>query len=189
MSCFELILLALLFVGAVATFAWFQKGRSSQSSPRKEPMTGERIKYKLVHRSIRADADEPHPEGNGYYVLRVNDNKRLSWETLPPGLLSFAVAGALRHQEALQSDAFAPGSSLSLVPEPDNIYDPNAVNVCSPDLSAQAGYVPRELALKVGRALKRGEVARCISMWEEIEQNRRVALRVLIVSKGVDFST
>ena len=189
MSCLELILLACLFFGVIGAFAWFKKTSSSQTSTRKEPATPETVKYRLVHRSIKADADEPLPAGNGYYVLRVNDNKRLGWEALPPGLLSFPVAGTASHQDKLQEDAFAPGSSLSLVLEPDNIYDPNAVKICSPDLSTQVGYVPQELAPKVGKAMKRDEVARCIALWEEAEQNRRVALQVLVVSKGTDFST
>jgi len=189
MSCLELILLASLFFMAIGAFAWFKKTFSSQASTRKEPVTAQTVKYKLVHRSIRADADEPLPAGDGYYVLRVNDNKRLSWEELPPGLLSFTVAGSSRHQDELQKEAFAPGSSLSLALDSDNVYDLNAVKICSPNLSTQIGYVPRELASKVGKAIKRGEVARCISLWEETEQNRRVSLRVLVVSKGIDFST
>ena len=189
MSCLELILLGCLLFGVIGAFAWFKKTSLSQTSARKEAVAAEPVKYRLVHRSIKAEADGPLPTGDGYYVLRVNDNKRIGWETLPPGLLSFAVAGTSRHQDGLQADAFAPGSSLSLVLEPDNIYDPYAIKICSPDLSAQVGYVPRELAPKVGRAIKRGEVTRCISLWEEVEQNRRVALRVLVVSKGIDFST
>jgi len=189
MSCLELILLTVLFFGAIGIYAWVKKTQPSRPSTREKPVTEGTVGYRLVHRSIRSDADEPLPPGNGYYILRVNDNKRLTWATLPPGLLTFAVAGTSRHTDALQSDAFEPGSSLSLSLEPDNAYDPSAVKVCSANLSIQAGYVPRELAPKVGTALRRDEVARCISLWEETEQNRRVSLRVLVVSKGIDFIT
>jgi len=189
MSCFELILLAVLFFGVVGAFAWLKKAPRPLPSTRKGPVAPESVGYKLVHRSIRAESDEPLPSGEGYYVLRVNDNRRLSWAKLPPGLVSFAVAGTSSHEDALQRDIFAPGSNLSLVLETDNVYDPGGVKVCSVDLSTQIGYVPRELAPKVGTALKRKEVARCISLWEETKQNRRVGLRVLVVSKGVDFRT
>ena len=189
MSCFELILLAALFFGAMGVFAWLKKSRKPRLSTRKEPVAAGRLKYKLVHRSIRAESDEPLPIGEGYYVLRINDNRRLGWTMLPSGLVSFPVAGTSSHQDELQRDVFAPGSNLSLVLELDNVYDPGAVKVCSLDLSTHIGYVPRELAPKVGTALKRNEVARCISLWEETQQNRRVGLRVLVVSKGIDFST
>jgi hypothetical protein len=189
MSCLELTLLALLFFGVIGAFAWFKKTRTSKPKVKRRPVTVETLKYRLVHRSIRADADDPLPDGDGYYVLRVNDNRRLSWAALPPGLLSFVVAGTSSHQDALQSDDFSPGSSLSLVLEPENVSDPGAVKVCSFDRSTQIGYVPRELAPKVGTTLRREEVARSISLWEETRQNRRVGLRVLVVSKGVDFST
>jgi len=188
-SFLELVILATVFFGAIGVFAWFKRIRSFQSPTRKESVTTETVKYRLVHRSIRADADEPLPTGDGYYVLRIGNHKRLSWATLPPGLLSFSVAGTSSHQDELQKDAFAPGSSLSLLPEPDNVYDPKAIKICSPDLSTQVGYVPGELAPKIGTALKRDEIARCISLWEETEMNRRVTLRVLVVSKGIDFST
>jgi len=188
-SLLELVMLAAVFFGAIGVFAWFKKIRSIQSPTRKESVPTERVQYRLVHRSIRADADEPLPSGDGYYVLRIGDNKRLSWATLPPGLLSFTVAGTSSHQDELQREAFAPGSSLSLLLEPDNVYDPNAIKICSPDLSTEVGYVPGELASKVGTALKRGEIARCISLWEETEMNRRVKLRALVVSKGIDFIT
>ncbi|MGW8179157.1 MAG: HIRAN domain-containing protein, partial [bacterium] len=189
MSCIEFILLGVLFFGAIGALARFKKTRPPQPSTRTESVTTESVKYRLVHRSIRAETDEPLPAGNGYYVLRVIDKRRLSWETLPPGLLSFSIAGTSSHQEALQKDAFAPGSSLSLLLEPDNIYDPGAIKICSPDLSTQVGYVPGELAPKVRNALKRGEIARCISLWEETEMNRRISLRVLVVSKGIVLET
>lgn len=188
MSCLELVLLAGVFFGGMGVYAWLRKTHRSRLLTQSKPATDQVVSYRLVHRSIRADASEPLPSGNGYYVLRVEDNKRLSWEELPAGLLTFEVAGASRHEEQLQSDAFAPGSSLALSLEPENPYDSNAVKVSSADLSLQVGYVPRELAPKVGRALRRKEVARCIALWEEIERNRRVGLRVLIVRRGIHFS-
>jgi hypothetical protein len=189
MSCFELILLAVLFFGFLGVAAWLKKTRTPGPSPERAAVVQEGLKYRLVHRSIRAESDEPLPEGDGYYVLRVNDNRRLSWAELPPGLVSFEVAGTSSHEDELQRDTFKPGSTLSLMLEVDNVYDPGAVRICSPDSSTQIGYVPRELAPKIGTALKRDEVVRCVSLWEESRQNRRTGLRVLVVSKGVDFST
>jgi HIRAN domain len=65
------------------------------------------------------------------------------------GLRVMNVAGARFHDEALQSDAAAPGRPLVLRPEPENEHDPNAIAVDTED-GAHLGYVPRELAAEVG---------------------------------------
>jgi hypothetical protein len=189
MSGLELIGLAALFFAAVGAFAWLRKSGAGRSSAARKRSAAKKDQYRLIHRSIKAGDADPLPPGNGYYVLRVKDNRRLTWQKLPPGFLCFSVAGTSSHQSELQDDAFAPGRSLALVPEPDNLSDPNAVRVCSPDLSTQIGYVPRDLALKVAKALSRDEIARCISLWEVTEQNRRITLRVLVVSRSIDLRT
>jgi hypothetical protein len=64
---------------------------------------------------------------------------------LERGLRVVGVAGASFHEEALQSDAAAPGRRLVLRPEPDNPHDPNAIAVDTED-GAHLGFVPREVA-------------------------------------------
>jgi HIRAN domain len=65
------------------------------------------------------------------------------------GLLVASVAGAVHRPEALASDGAAPGRPLTLVAEPDNPHDPNAVAVLT-SAGLALGYVPRELAPRIG---------------------------------------
>ena len=67
---------------------------------------------------------------------------------VPGGLLVTHVAGAFHRPDALVSELAAPGSRLTLRPEPDNPHDPSAVAV---DLSdgTPLGYVPREYTVDV----------------------------------------
>lgn len=87
------------------------------------------------------------------------------------------VAGSSYRAEALQDEAFAPGSPLALVPEPDNEHDPHAVAIWDAERRLQAGYVPAEVAPE----LTGDEQA--IALWEFVEDGRRIGLRVLIARK------
>ena len=51
--------------------------------------------------------------------------------------------------DALGDASFDPGRRLSLVPEPENEHDPNAVAIWNEDRTLQIGYVPREVAADV----------------------------------------
>jgi hypothetical protein len=84
------------------------------------------------------------------------------------------LAGASYRSEALQDDVFAPGSSLALVPEPDNEHDPYAIGIWDAGRRVQAGYVPAEAARELALPLQ------AISLWEWREEDRRVGLRVLV---------
>jgi hypothetical protein len=84
------------------------------------------------------------------------------------------VAGVSYRPEALQDDAFAPGRRLALVPEPDNEHDPNAIAVWDADRRVQAGYVPAAVACEL-----EGDV-QAVSLWQFVEDGRRVGLRILI---------
>jgi hypothetical protein len=189
MSCLELILIGIFFCAALGGYAWFRKESPRRRAKSVGAAQDRPPSYKLVHRSIKSEGDRPLPEGDGYYVYSLGEQRRLDWDQLPPGLLAFPVSGTASHAADLQGSTFDPGSNLLLRPEPDSITDPNAIRVCSPDLNSCAGYVPKDLAPKVGMAIKHGEIARCISLWELRRQNRRVELRVLVVAKGLDFRT
>ena len=85
------------------------------------------------------------------------------------------LAGASYRLEALQDDAFAPGRRLSLVREPENEHDPNAVAVFDLERRVQAGYVPAEIAPTL-----RGD-EQAVSLWEfRGEDGTRIGLRVLV---------
>lgn len=92
------------------------------------------------------------------------------------------VAGVSHRREELQSPGFDPGAELALVPEPDNPHDPSAVGVWDFERLHQVGYIPRDLARLIGRRLRRGRVARVISIWEwkQAGSGERVGLEILI---------
>ncbi len=124
--------------------------------------------------------------GRGFVVLRVEDGQRLAWETLPldDGLESIEVHGESYRAEALQSPVFAAGALLTLVPEPENLYDPNAVGVWDRAHATQAGYHPHGAAARLAQRLRTGEALRCLVMWEEHRRGQRVSLRLLLVREG-----
>lgn len=74
------------------------------------------------------------------------------------GLLVAGVAGAARfHDEVLQSEAVAPGATLTLRRDPGNAHDPQAIAVLTGDpADGQAGWVPRELAPAIAADLDGG---------------------------------
>jgi hypothetical protein len=92
------------------------------------------------------------------------------------------VAGVSHRREALQSAVFAPGQELALVPEPDNPHDADAVGVWDSRKLEQVGYLPAEVARKIGRRLARGRVSKVISLWEwkQAGSGERVGLEILI---------
>jgi hypothetical protein len=110
---------------------------------------------------------------SGYWLRDAATREPVRWTD--ERLLVVAVAGASYRLEALQDAGFAPGLPLSLVPEPKNPHDPNAVAIWDAERRLQAGYVPADVAPRVA-----GD-AQAVSLWEfRDEEGRRVGLRVLI---------
>jgi HIRAN domain len=95
-----------------------------------------------------------------------------------PRIRVIKVAGVSYRIEGLQDDAFAPGRPLTLVPEPDNEHDPNAIGVWDEHHLVQAGYVPAEIA----RELESDEW-QAVSLWEFFEDGQRGGLRVLLAPR------
>jgi hypothetical protein len=83
------------------------------------------------------------------------------------------VAGVSFRAEDVRDGSFDPGARLSLVREPENEHDPNAVAVWNEERTLQAGYIPRDVAPE----LAGDEVA--VSLWRAGE-----GLRVLLVPAG-----
>jgi hypothetical protein len=104
----------------------------------------------------------------GYYLRDAATNEPVRWSD--PRLHVVPVAGVTFRPGAVEDDSFEPGRRLSLVREPDNKHDPNAVAIWNAERTLQAGYVPREVA----PGLTGDEQA--ISLWR-VEGG----LRVLIV--------
>ena len=114
--------------------------------------------------------------GDGFRVRDAATEQVLRWED--ERIRVIKVAGTSYRAEALQDDAFAPGSELVLVPEPENEHDPNAIAVFDAQRRLQAGYVPAETAAQ----LRAGEW-QAVSLWEFVEDGRRIGLRVLLAPR------
>ena len=103
--------------------------------------------------------------------MRLRDaatGEPVRWED--PRIRVVHVAGVTFRPEAHEDSSFDPGRRLSLVPDPDNEHDPNAVGIWNEERTLQAGYVPREVAPELG-----GD-EQAVSLWR-VEGG----LRVLIV--------
>ena len=81
------------------------------------------------------------------------------------GLHVSGVAGARHHAEALAADALAPGSPLTLVREPGNPHDANAIAVHGG--GAHVGFVPRVLAAELAPELDAGRAWSAVVLREQ----------------------
>jgi hypothetical protein len=110
--------------------------------------------------------------GAGYHLRDAATGERVEWED--PRLRVVAVAGVSFRPGAVADASFDPGARLSLVPEPENEHDPNAIGIWNEDRTLQAGYVPRDTAPE----LSGDELA--VSLWRAGADG----LRVLLVPPG-----
>ncbi|HEX5449373.1 MAG TPA: HIRAN domain-containing protein [Gaiellaceae bacterium] len=90
-----------------------------------------------------------------------------------PRIRVIAVAGVSFRPGAVADSSFDPGARLTLVPEPDNEHDRNAIAIWNEGRTLQAGYVPKDVAPE----LAGDEVA--VSLWRAGE-----GLRVLLAPAG-----
>lgn len=110
---------------------------------------------------------------SGYWLRDAATGDAMKWDD--PRVRVVKLAGASYRADALQDDVFAPGRRLTLVPEPENEHDPNAVAVWDAEQRLQGGYVPAEVAPE----LQGDEQA--VSLWEfRGEDGSRIGLRVLL---------
>jgi hypothetical protein len=130
--------------------------------------------------------------GRGFVVVRNSDGQRLQWRTLPrkAGLESVNVVGEQYYALALRDQSFAPGRRLTLLRQPQNPFDANAIAVFNSDASLQVGFLPREDAKRLARALDKGTRMDALSIWEVLDHGRRVQIRVLLVkpNSSIDLS-
>jgi len=89
------------------------------------------------------------------------------------------VAG-VTYRDGIADPSFELGRRIALRREPENPYDPNAVAVWSADGRVHAGYVPKDEAQRLARAIDAGEPRTGIVCWEAREGSRRVGLRILV---------
>ena len=102
-------------------------------------------------------------------------------ELIRRGLRVTSVAGVTHQPDALQSDAAAPGSPLTLRRDPGNEHDRHAIAV---DLSggAQLGWVPRDLAEELSPSIDAGEAWSAVVLRERRASPRdpRTGLTILL---------
>lgn len=108
----------------------------------------------------------------GYFLRDAASGEAVRWND--PRIRVVPLAGSSYRLDALQNSAFDPGRRLTLVAEPDNPHDPNAIAVWDADRAVQGGYVPAEVAPELA-----GD-EQAVSLWEFREGEQRVGLRVLI---------
>jgi hypothetical protein len=88
-------------------------------------------------------------------------------------VLVVPVAGVSFREDAVLDASFDPGLPLSLVPEPENEFDSDAIGIWNAGRTLQAGYVPR------GQAPSLDGSEQAVSLWRV-----GTGLRVLIVPAG-----
>ena len=109
---------------------------------------------------------------SGYWLRDAATGEAMRWDD--PRVRVVKLAGASYRAEALQDAGFAPGRRLTLVREPENEHDPNAVAVWDAERRLQAGYIPADVAPEL-----RGD-EQAISLWEFRDDATRVGLRILL---------
>ena len=80
----------------------------------------------------------------GYYLRDAATGEPVRWSD--PRLRVVHVAGVTFRPGAVEDDSFDPGRRLSLVREPENEHDPNAVAIWNAERTLHAGYGPRDVA-------------------------------------------
>jgi hypothetical protein len=120
-----------------------------------------------------------HGDGvtRGYRVLDERDQAWSDADLDDVGIHVLRVMGVSHRRAALQSDGFAPGEPVILMPEPENPHDPWALAVLDLRLEQQAGYVAavRSRALVEELCLR---PLRAIALTEHRALGERVGLRV-----------
>jgi hypothetical protein len=103
----------------------------------------------------------------GFFLRDAATGEPVRWSD--PRIRVVPVAGVSFRLSALDDASFDPGRPLTLVPEPDNEHDPNAVAVWNEERTLQLGYVPRDVAPEL-----RGD-EQALSLWR-VDGGLRVLL-------------
>jgi hypothetical protein len=81
---------------------------------------------------------------SGYFLRDAASGEPVRWSD--PRIRVVPVAGVSYRADALDDPSFDPGQPISLVREPENEHDPNAVSIWNAGRTLQLGYVPRDVA-------------------------------------------
>ena len=142
----------------------------------------ETLRLTLERGSLSGAGDEL--DGRGFYLREAETGEPVRWQDprlAEVGAHVIRVAGTSYRPEELRDPGFEPGTALALVREPENPHDPNAIAVWTERRTAQAGYVPAEVAAELAGV----EELRGLSLWEwRSLAGERVGLRALIYPEG-----
>jgi hypothetical protein len=113
----------------------------------------------------------------GGYRLRDAASEELVRDD-DPRIRLVKLAGVSFRLDELQDDGFAPGNRLSLVAEPENEHDPNAIGIWDAERRVQGGYVPADVAAQLD-----ADEWQAVSIAEFFDDGRRYGLRVLLAPR------
>lgn len=91
------------------------------------------------------------------------------------------VAGVQHRIEDARLPFFDPGKPLTLVPDPNNPFDPNALAVFDEEGKAQAGFVPLTITSRMPNVPDRSG----LSLAEHLEAGERVGLKIVVSRQPV----
>lgn len=113
-----------------------------------------------------------HPEFGSYVY---DDDVPEVWQ----GVWATYLAGAEKNRDSGRRE-FDVGRVVTLVPEPDNPYDRNAIAVRSADGRYKAGYIGRDETAAVRRLAARGPLA-AVVQWEQRRPGARTRQRLRLL--------
>ena len=99
------------------------------------------------------------------------------------GLYSFALRGTGYYEAAVKTGRFTPGAPITIVREPDNEYDANAIAVYAHGARNKAGYVPKGLAKRLARLLDSGADLVAISVRGSAAGRNTVTPHILVCER------
>lgn len=142
----------------------------------------EALRLILERGSLSGAGDEL--DGRGFFLRAAESGDPLRWQDprlSEAGAHVIRVAGTSYRPDEVLDPGFEPGKPLLLVREPDNPHDPNAIAVWNEDRTAQAGYVPADVAVHLAGL----EDLRALSLWEwRSGTGERIGLRALVYPEG-----
>ena len=142
----------------------------------------EALRVILERGSLSGAGDEL--DGRGFFLREAESGEPLRWQDprlREVGAQVIRVAGTSYRPDEVGDPGFEPGNPLTLVREPDNPHDANAISVWNADRTAQAGYVPANVASELAGF----EDLCALSLWEwRGASGERVGLRALVYPEG-----
>ncbi len=142
----------------------------------------EPLRVILERGSLSGAGDEL--DGRGFFLRVAESGEPLRWQDArlsEVGAHVIRVAGTSFRPDELGDPGFEPGEQLALVREAENPHDANAISVWNEERTAQAGYVPANVA-----AVLAGLEDLCaLSLWEwRSGTGERIGLRALVYPEG-----